>query len=113
MAHKYNARKTTIDGITFDSMAEARRYSELLLLERAGEIADLEMHPRFEIQPAFTLPSGEKFAAVRYEADFRYVDKRTGERIVEDVKGVETPVFKLKRKMMAHVHGISVQVVQA
>lgn len=106
--HKYHARKTEIDGIVFDSAAEARRYSELTLLERAGEITDLETQPTFELQPAFK-HAGRKVRPILYRADFRYVDVSTGETVVEDVKGIETPEFKLKAKMMLYVHNIEIR----
>ena len=104
---KYNARRTLYDGIWFASKREAARYAELNLLERAGEISDLKLQPSFELQPAF-VHNGKRERAIRYVADFEYIEK--GVRIVEDVKGVGTPVFKLKRKMMLFVHGIEIRV---
>lgn len=95
---KYGSRKTVVDGITFDSKAEARRYGELKLMERAGAISDLELQPSFEILPAFRDASGARYRAIKYLADFRYIEN--GKAIVEDVKGMETPEFKLKRKML-------------
>lgn len=86
-ANKYRAVKTAVDGITFDSKAEARRYQELKLLKRAGEIQG------FGIQPSFVLPGG-----VRYRPDFIVCDK-DGTLHVEDVKGFETAAFKIKRKL--------------
>ena len=99
MSNKYNAKKTSVDGITFDSKAEARRYQELKLLERGGVIRNLELQPKYELMPAFVDVTGKKQRAMHYVADFRYVDER-GVTVVEDVKGVETAVFKLKRKLM-------------
>ena len=95
--HKYNAVKTTIDGHTFDSKAEARRYSELRLLERAGEISDLELQPSFELQPTFRDAQKRTHRAITYVADFAYTED--GRRIVEDVKGMATPEFRIKWKM--------------
>lgn len=89
---KYNAKPTTIDGIRFDSKAEARRYDELKLLLAAGEITDLKTHPRFEIWR-------KNASVIHYEADFSYFDPAYGENVVEDVKGVKTSVYRLKRKM--------------
>ena len=109
--NKYSARKTTVDGIEFDSDAEARRYHELCLLERAGEITDLEMQVPYELQPRFK--AGRRvIRPITYIADFRYTDTRTGEQVVEDVKGVETEVFRIKAKMMLYVHGITVRKVK-
>lgn len=103
---KYNSRKTVVNGITFDSKKEACRYQELLLLEQAGEIRGLKLQPEFTLQEAFTTPQGERVRAVKYRADFSYVrpikegvDTRW-ERVVEDVKGVRTKEYQLKRKLM-------------
>lgn len=97
---KFRSRKTTIDGITFDSKAEARRYADLKLLERAGEIRDLKLQPGFELLPSFRDKSGTLHRSIKYVADFRYVEVQTGQTIVEDVKGMETREFKMKRKML-------------
>jgi len=97
MRNKYNARRVTMDGYTFDSQAEAARYAELKLLQAAGAIAALEVHPRFELQPAFTDRAGQQWRPIHYEADFAYLED--GQRVIEDVKGAETQVFRLKRKM--------------
>jgi len=100
--NKYNAVKTVVDGITFDSKAEARRYSELKLLEAAGEITHLELQPRF---PIFIDGQDVKFPNGRtltYVADFRYYDK-TG-RVVEDCKGFKTPVYKIKKALVEHIY---------
>ena len=90
---KYNARRSG----QFDSLAEERRYHELMLLEKAGDIIGLTVHPVFEIFQAFTDGTGKKHRGIRYEADFQYTEG--GRVIVEDVKGVETEVFKIKRKL--------------
>lgn len=100
--HKYNAKKTTVNGITFDSKAEARRYSELKLLVQAGEINGLILHPTFELQPPFVDVDGKRQRAIKYVADFQYTEN--GRPIVEDVKGVETPVFRLKMKMFKYIY---------
>jgi hypothetical protein len=97
---KFGAVKTTIDGITFDSKAEARRYGELKTLLELGLIIDLELQPRYELQPAYK-KAGKTVRAIDYIADFRYRD-RTGRVIIEDVKGMETAVFKLKKKMFEY-----------
>lgn len=94
---KYRNRKTTIDGITFDSKAEARRYAELKLLERAGEIKDLELQPKYRLLDGFK-KNGKVYRPIDYIADFKYVD-REGKTIVEDVKGKRTEVFNIKKKL--------------
>ena len=101
--HKYNARKVTIDGHRFDSKREAERYGELKLLERAGEIRDLELQPRFTLQDSF-IRKGKRYREIDYIADFVYQDAE-GNRIVEDVKGMKTEVYKIKRKMFIKRHG--------
>lgn len=95
--NKYHARKTVVDGITFDSRAEATRYTELKLLERAGEISSLVLQPVFELVPGYT-KNGRKVRAVKYIADFMYTD-RNGQTVIEDVKGVRTKEFALKKKI--------------
>ncbi len=97
---KYNARAVMMAGERFDSRAEARRYADLQLLEAAGAIRDLEIHPKYELQAAFTDQSGKRWAAIAYEADFAYMED--GARIVEDVKGYATDVFRLKRKLFLY-----------
>ena len=90
--NKFSAVRTTVDGITFASKREAARYGELKLLERAGEISRLSLQPEFVI----TI-NGVKIC--KYIADFRYVDRQKGMIVVEDVKGVKTAVYRLKKKM--------------
>ena len=97
---KYGNRHVQYDGYTFDSLMERRRYQELKLLEAAGEIYDLKVHPPYQIFDAYKQPeTGKRIRAVKYIADFEYKDSATAEIITEDVKGVETAVFKLKRKL--------------
>jgi hypothetical protein len=106
---KYRNVKTTVDGVTFDSKAEAKRWGDLQLLERAGRISGLRRQVKFELAPAVVI-AGRKRPAVRYIGDFGYLETRTGEYVVEDVKGIQTPVFRLKRHLMKHVYDIEVRV---
>lgn len=99
--NKYNAKKTYVDGIAFDSKKEAKRYQELKLLERGGVISDIDCQVKFELLPK---QDGER--AVKYIADFVY--KENGQVIVEDVKGKKTQVYILKRKLMLERHGIKI-----
>lgn len=99
---KYGNRRTVIDGIAFDSAKEARRYMELRLLQRAGKIKDLKLQVSFEL-----LPKCRKNRAVKYVADFVYIDEN-GNKIVEDAKGYRTEVYKLKKKMMLALLGIEI-----
>jgi len=98
---KYKAVKTEVDGIMFDSKREAARYMELRLLERAGEIKNLELQPAFECRI-----DGKKICT--YKADFRYFTAK--ECVVEDVKGMKTPVYRLKKKLVeALFPGVKIQ----
>lgn len=99
---KYNAKKTTVDGLAFDSKREAARWLELKLLERAGEITDLRRQVKFTLIPK---QQGERECA--YIADFTYTEK--GALVVEDVKGAKTPEYIIKRKLMLEKHGIRVK----
>lgn len=103
---KYGNRKTIVDGITFDSKAEAKRYSVLKLLERAGEITDLQRQVKFELAPPVRL-GGRGRPALRYIADFVY--QQDGQQVVEDVKGVITAAFRIKRHLMKAIHGIEIR----
>lgn len=96
---KYNAVKTEVDGIKFDSAKESKRYANLKLLERAGVIENLKLQPRFLLQEGFTY-NGHKERKIEYVADFQY--ERNGQTIVEDVKGMKTEVYKLKRKLFLY-----------
>lgn len=98
MYNKYKAKKTTIDGIKFDSKAEARRYAELILLQKANKIKCLELQPVFELQEGFK-HRGKNIRAIKYIADFAYIDCDTGANVVEDVKGVKTKEFNIKYKL--------------
>ncbi|MCA9366914.1 DUF1064 domain-containing protein [Candidatus Kaiserbacteria bacterium] len=102
-SHKYNAQPTEIDGIRFDSKREAQRYRELQLLAADGEIHALQLQPRFELQPSFKR-DGKTVRAIHYVADFQYTEDATERVIVEDVKGMETDVFKLKRKLFMYAY---------
>ncbi|QGF21775.1 putative endonuclease [Bacillus phage vB_BcM_Sam46] len=96
MWNKYNATKTEIDGITFDSKAEAKYYEKLKGDKEAGLILDFKLQPRFLLQEGFT-KNGIYHRPIYYIADFEVWDSVLKRRII-DVKGVETEVFKIKRK---------------
>lgn len=106
MASKYHNRKITVDGITFDSIREASRYKELKHEESVGLIHGLKRQVKFVLIPAH---KGEirKERACTYIADFTYY--RDGELIVEDVKGVRTDVYKIKRKLMLDIYGVEIR----
>lgn len=100
MATKYNNKKTVYLGIQFDSIKEANRYQVLLYMERAGLIRNIELQPRYDL-----IVNGKKCGF--YKADFRY-EKNTGEIVVEDVKGVRTPLYVLKRKLVKAIYNLDI-----
>lgn len=101
---KYKSRRVKIDGIAFASTREGKRYMDLRLLERAGEISMLTCQPKYPIVindiPICTVI-----------LDFSYIDK-SGETIIEDVKGLDMVVSKLKRKLVKACHGIEVRLIK-
>jgi len=101
---KYNARKTVCDGIKFDSKKEAERYQELKLMEVSGYIEGLELQPRFTLQPKKKV-NGKTIRKIEYVADFKYYSNTEKKWIVEDVKGVKTQVYKIKKKMFLYHYG--------
>jgi len=102
--HKYRAKPCVIDGTHFPSQAEGRRYQELRLMEKAGEISELEVHPRYPI----TI-NNQKVCIV--ELDFAYLDQ-AAQRHYVDCKGMDTALSKLKRKLIFAVHAITVEIVR-
>jgi hypothetical protein len=102
---KYLSVKTEVDGITFDSQAEATHYWDLKQRDRAGEIRDLELQPVFPL-----IVNGVKVA--QYRADFAYVDVGSGRRVIEDVKSEttrRTSTYRLKKKMVKAIYGIDIE----
>lgn len=111
---KYHNRKTIRampDGSTrtFDSAKEAMRYDDLILRLKAGTIRDLRLQPQFTLQESFVTADGKRVQAIRYVADFAYYDLDRGADVVEDVKGVKTATYKMKRKMLMERYGIEVE----
>ena len=110
--NKFNAVKKTVDGIKFDSTRESKRYEELLMRVRAGEIKDLEVQPVFILVKSVKFKGDKKTTpAMRYTADFRYYDIKKGEVVVEDVKSKATAKltdYRMRRHMMLAFHGIEI-----
>lgn len=118
---KYKAIKTCVNGIEFDSRKEARRYQELLLLQRAGVILNLQTQVKFVLIPAQyetyerygakgqELKPGQRLVEKEcsYIADFVY--EQDGKKVVEDTKGVKTKDYIIKRKLMLWLHGIRIK----
>ena len=101
---KFGAKKTVVDGITFDSKWESERYGQLKAMERGGIVTDLELQVKYDIVI-------NDIKICKYIADFVYKEESSDGKIreiVEDAKGFETPEFKLKKKLMKAVHGIDI-----
>lgn len=125
-ARKYGNRKVVVDGIEFDSRKEVQRYWELKLLQRAGQISDLQLQKEFELIPAQyetferygktgkRLQDGKRCIekSCTYKADFAYM--KDGQLVVEDTKGYRDPAsagyakFVVKRKLMLWRYGIKI-----
>jgi hypothetical protein len=102
---KYHSKKTVVNGIMFDSKLEAERYKQLLLLEKAGAISDLKLQPEIQIAEGWTDPqTGEKHRSRFYVGDFKYLDCENHCWVIEDAKGIETDVFRLKWEYVQSEH---------
>lgn len=99
--NKFNAQKTEVDGITFHSLKEARRYGELKLLERAGKVSELALQVKMPIEI-----NGKHIC--NYFADFVYTDIATNKVTIEDTKGVRTPLYKLKKKLVEAQYRVTI-----
>lgn len=108
---KYRNLKTErmVDGrkIVFDSRKEAQRYDQLKAMLKRGEIENLRLQQDFTLIEAYTSASGERVRAMRYRADFTYY--RDGIFTVEDVKGMKTKEYRMKKKLMMERYGIEVR----
>ena len=96
---KFNARRTELDGIVFDSKKEAARYGDLKLLAKAGKITDLALQVEYPM-----IVNGHKVCS--YRADFRYMEN--GKTVVEDTKGFKNPIYSLKKKLLFACYGIRI-----
>ena len=102
---KYHNKKTTVDGIKFDSKREAQFYSSLKQLERAGQVSQIELQKRYPL-------AVNGHAVCSYFADFAFHDAIQDRYRVVDIKGVVTKDFSIKRKLMRAIHGIEVEVIR-
>ncbi len=107
-----NERIVDPDGLKFDSKAEHKRWHHLVLMQRAGRIKKLERQVVYELAPGVTI-AGRRRPPLRYIADMRYMDVDTGQVVVEDVKGAVTAEYRIKRHLMASVHGIEIREIRA
>ena len=120
--NKYKNEKVEFDGIKFDSKRERDRYMVLKDAERRGVISELKCQPKFTLIPAQYHEEAKQlktkvkmvkkcdFLAITYTGDFQYV--KDGKVVVEDVKGMVTPEYKLKEKMMAYFHHIIIRIIK-
>lgn len=104
--NKYHNKKTTIDGILFDSKREGNYYTKLKLMKNAGLIWNLELQKKYILQASFTF-NGKKIREISYFADFVYEDK-DGLHVV-DTKGYRTDTYKLKKKLFIKKYGIDIE----
>ena len=120
--NKYGSKKVEVNGIVFDSKKEAKRYQELLLLEKAGAIQNLQRQVKYVLIPAQREYTNEIYTKGRkkgcfkkgkllerecsYIADFVYIEN--GKIVCEDTKGFRTKDYIIKRKLMLKVHGIRI-----
>lgn len=93
---KYRALKTTVGSVTFDSGLEAKRYTQLKMLEKAGTIKNVQIQPKFRLMDSYKY-DGKTIRAIDYIADFTY--KENDKVIVEDVKGIKTQAYAIKKKL--------------
>lgn len=106
---KYRNKKVLIDGIWFDSQKEGKRYLELKQKEKLGEISDLRLQVKFELQPSFKI-NGKTIRAINYVCDFLY--KENGNEVIEDVKAskkFQTDIYKLKKKLFEYKYKIEIK----
>jgi len=109
--NKYRAKPEIVDGIRFASRREAKRYRELKLLEAGGFVTELELQPKFKLgtddAPVLyrsdRCPNGRRAV---YLADFRY--RHEGETVIEDVKGIDTPLSRLKRAVVESQYHVKI-----
>ncbi len=117
--NKYRNKKVNVNGIVFDSKKEAERYRDLLLLERAGAITNLKRQVKYVLIPAQREPEVKDVRGktkkgklieqeCTYTADFTYFDKN-GQFVVEDIKGMRTKDYIIKRKLMLFIHNIRIR----
>ena len=108
MRNKYGAKKIEVNGEKFDSKLEYSRWCELVVLEKAGVVLELKRQVPFILAPSVKFYDEKRaLPPMKYIADFTYIEN--GVLVVEDVKGVQTPDFRMKRRLMITVHGIQIR----
>lgn len=106
--NKYNNKITELDGIKFHSRKESVRYSQLKLYEKGGLIKDLRLQVSYELIPKMVI-NGKTERAIKYVADFVYIDTLHETEVVEDVKGMITDIFKIKYRLMKQIYNIDIK----
>lgn len=107
MFRKYHNKKVVIDGMKFDSKKEASRWLELKEMENNGVIYCLQRQVPFVLLDGEEGPDGKKLRPMKYIADFVYCGL-DGKQVVEDSKGIKTDVYKIKKRLMWHIHRIAI-----
>ena len=106
---KYRNKPCQIGAEKYRSQREAKRHQTLLLMQKAGRIAGLTREVPFVLAPGVKILGEDRARpALRYVADFTYSDVRSGTVVVEDAKGMQTAMYRLKKHLMKTVHGIDV-----
>lgn len=100
---KYNARKTLVGGIMFDSNAEANMYMVLKQWQKQGKIRDLKTQVEFILQPGYR-SNGKAVRPIKYLADFTFFDIKQNRYRIIDCKGMRTPAYLLKKKMFGYIN---------
>jgi len=111
--NKYHAIPIHVDGVRFASKKEAARFLELQCWQKAGQIADLEVHPVYPLHVMELWRSGSPIVVTtvgKFTADFQYLNMQTGEIVVEDVKSnaTRTEAYRLRKRLVEAIHGITV-----
>lgn len=111
--NKYHAIPIHVDGVRFASKKEAARFLELQCWQKAGQIADLEVHPVYPLHVMELWRSGSPIVVTtvgKFTADFQYTNLQTGEIVVEDVKSdaTKTDAYKLRKRLVEAIHGITI-----
>ena len=106
--NKYHNTKVIYNGIKFDSKKERARFITLKQLEKAGIIKELELQKKFLLQEGYTNAKGKRIRPIYYIADFYYYDYINNKWVVEDVKGVRTDVYKLKKKLFEYKYNLTI-----
>lgn len=104
---KYRNEPCQVGAEKYRSKRERDRHQELLLLQRAGKITELRREVPFELAPKVKIEGEDRARpAVKYIADFTYIEVPSGRRVVADAKGMQTTVYRLKKHLLKSIHGI-------